>query len=134
MLFSISDFSGLCDLPTQTLRYYHSEGLLVPESVDEETGYRSYAYQQFEQVVLITTLRQAGFSVRDVRRALDDRNRAGSMVNDHVEALSRQRRREDQAIDEARSLLTSWPEVKPSSYPGEVCCRLAYRTRSRRCG
>ena len=120
MLFSISEFSGLCDLPTQTLRYYHSMGLLSPDSVDEETGYRSYAYGQLEQVVLITTLRQAGLGVRDVRRALYDQDRVSLMLHDQVEKLARLRRREDRAIQEARQLLTLWPEVKASSYAGEV--------------
>lgn len=120
MLFSISDFSHLSGLPAQTLRFYHSEGLLVPESVDDHTRYRSYAADQVEQALLITTLRQAGLSIRDVRRALDDRDRADTMVHDHVIALSRQRRHEDQAIGAARSLLTSWPRVRQSRYPGQT--------------
>ncbi|MET7645397.1 MerR family DNA-binding transcriptional regulator [Streptomyces sp. NPDC005426] len=41
-MLSISDFSEMCDLPPQTLRYYHAAGLLVPADVDERTGYRSY--------------------------------------------------------------------------------------------
>lgn len=120
MLLTISEFSFISGLPAQTLRFYHSEGLLVPESVDEQTRYRSYAAHQVEQALLITTLRRAGFSVRDVRRALDDRDRAAAMVDDQVHALSRQRRREDQAIAEARSLLTSWPEVQLSRYTGQT--------------
>jgi hypothetical protein len=44
VLFSIGEFSDVSGLPPQTLRFHHSEGLLVPESVDEKTGYRSYAY------------------------------------------------------------------------------------------
>ena len=63
----------------------------MPESVDEHTRYRSYAARQVEQALLITALRQAGFSVRDVRGALDDRERAVAMVDEHVEAVSRQR-------------------------------------------
>lgn len=120
MLFSIGDFSDISGLPAQTLRFYHSEGLLVPESVDEQTKYRSYAGHQVDDALLIATLRQAGLSVRDVRRALDDRDRAGSMLHDHVVALGHQRRREDQAIAAARSLLVSWPEARRSRYPGQT--------------
>ncbi len=124
MLFSISEFSSefsdVCGLPAQTLRFYHSEGLLVPESVDEKTGYRSYAHHQVEQTVLVMALRQAGFGVRDVRRALDDRDRVGAMVHDHVEAVSCRRRREDEAIAETRSLLASWPEVQLGRFTGQT--------------
>jgi DNA-binding transcriptional MerR regulator len=120
VLLSIGEFSDVSGLPPQTLPFYHSEGLLVPESVDEKTGYRSYAYPQVEQAMLIMTLRQAGLGVREVRRALDDRDDAGSMLHDHVAAPSRRRRREDEAIEEARSLLTSWPEVRPSRFTGQA--------------
>ena len=120
MLFSISEFGEMCELPAQTLRFYHAEGLLVPASVDAQTGYRSYAYEQVEQAVLIVTLRQAGLSVRDVRQALDDLDHARTMLQDHVQALAQRRRREDRAVDEAGSLLTSWPEVQAVGYPGQV--------------
>jgi hypothetical protein len=42
------------------------------------------------------------------------------MLHDHVAAPSRRRRREDEAIEEARSLLTSWPEVRPSRFTGQT--------------
>ncbi|NMH77777.1 Clp protease N-terminal domain-containing protein [Pseudonocardia xinjiangensis] len=120
MDFSIGEFSAVSGLPPQTLRFYHSQGLLVPASVDEQTGYRSYGMHQVEQAVLVTTLRQAGLAVRDVRRALDNLDRAGAMLHDHAEAVERRRRREDQAIGEARSLLTSWPEVRTDRFAGQV--------------
>ena len=120
MLFSIGEFSDLSGLPPQTLRYYHSEGLLVPEAVDEQTGYRSYAFPQVEQALLVATLRQAGLAVRDVRRALDDRDVARSLLQEQIEALEVQRRREDLAVEDARSLLGSWPEVRPRRFPGQV--------------
>ncbi|WP_416371347.1 MerR family DNA-binding transcriptional regulator [Streptomyces sp. ID05-18] len=34
-MLSISDFSQMCDLPPQTLRYYHAAGLLVPADVGD---------------------------------------------------------------------------------------------------
>ncbi|MEV0254035.1 MerR family transcriptional regulator [Streptomyces sp. NPDC050732] len=59
-MLSISDFSEMCDLPPQTLRYYHAEGLLVPADVDEWTGYRSYTFGQVERAMLINVLRGTG--------------------------------------------------------------------------
>lgn len=120
MNLSIGEFSAVSGLPAQTLRFYHSQGLLVPESVDEQTGYRSYAHHQVEQALLVTTLRQAGLGVRDVRQALGDRDRAESMLHDHAEAVAHRHRREDQAIDDARSFLTSWPGVYTDRFAGQV--------------
>ncbi|MFD4029153.1 MerR family transcriptional regulator [Streptomyces sp. NPDC058637] len=110
-MLSISDFSEMCDLPPQTLRYYHAEGLLVPAEVDERTGYRSYAFGQVERAMLITVLRGTGMSVTLVRRALDQPGRAPILLRQHVTEVRQQRRVQDEAIRDARELLTSPPEA-----------------------
>ncbi|AVV41460.1 MerR family transcriptional regulator [Streptomyces sp. ID05-04B] len=110
-MLSIGDFSEMCDLPPQTLRYYHSEGLLVPADVDERTGYRSYTFAQVEQAMLITVLRGTGMSVKLVGRALDEPEAALDLLRQHTREVRRQRQAQDEAIDEAREFFTSPPEV-----------------------
>jgi DNA-binding transcriptional MerR regulator len=110
-MLSIGDFSEMCNLPPQTLRYYHSEGLLVPADVDERTGYRSYTFQQVEQAMLITVLRGTGMSVKLVRRALDEPEAALDLLRQHAGEVRRQREAQDEAIDDAREFFTSPPEV-----------------------
>ncbi|MFH8754302.1 MerR family transcriptional regulator [Streptomyces atroolivaceus] len=109
-MLSISDFSEMCDLPPQTLRYYHSEGLLVPADVDERTGYRSYAFGQVERAMLITVLRGAGMSVTLVRRALDQPDEALTLLRQHMTEVRRQRQAQDEAIGDAHEFLASPPE------------------------
>jgi DNA-binding transcriptional MerR regulator len=111
-MLSIGDFSEMCGLPPQTLRYYHSEGLLVPADVDERTGYRSYTFTQVEQAMLITVLRGTGMGVKLVRRALDEPEAAPDLLRQHAEEVRRQRRAQDEAIDDAREFFTSPPEVR----------------------
>ncbi|MBM7169333.1 MerR family transcriptional regulator [Streptomyces sp. G44] len=110
-MLSIGDFSDMCHLPPQTLRYYHSEGLLVPADVDERSGYRSYTFTQVEQAMLITVLRGTGMSVKLVRRALDAPEAALTLLRQHTREVQRQRQAQDEAIDEAREFFTSPPEV-----------------------
>ncbi|WP_069767005.1 MerR family transcriptional regulator [Streptomyces sp. LUP30] len=110
-MLSIGDFSEMCNLPPQTLRYYHSEGLLVPADVDERTGYRSYTFTQVEQAMLITVLRGTGMSVKLVSRALDEPETALDLLRQHTREVQRQRRAQDEAIDDAREFFTSPPEV-----------------------
>lgn len=112
MSLTIKDFSEMSELPPQTLRFYHSEGLLVPAEVDEETGYRYYAFEQVETAVLVTALRGAGMSVKDVRHALAAPDTAVVLLEEHTEALRRQRETEDEALATAGQLLTAWPEVR----------------------
>lgn len=111
-MLSISDFSEMCNLPPQTLRYYHSEGLLVPADVDEQTGYRSYTFEQVEQAMLITVLRGTGMSVKLVRRALDEPDTATDLLHQHSTEVQRQRQAQDEAISDAREFFTSPPEAR----------------------
>ncbi|MEU4797585.1 MerR family transcriptional regulator [Streptomyces sp. NPDC023327] len=110
-MLSISEFSEMCDLPPQTLRYYHAEGLLVPADVDEWTGYRSYTFGQVERAMLVAVLRGTGMSVTLVRRALDQPDEALILLRQHVTEVRRQRRIQDEAIRDARELLASPPEA-----------------------
>ncbi|SHI39513.1 DNA-binding transcriptional regulator, MerR family [Nocardiopsis flavescens] len=120
MSLFIKDFSEISDLSPQTLRFYHSEGLLVPAEVDEATGYRYYEMDQVETALLVSALREAGLSVRDVRRALDEPDSAADLLRAHAETQRRRRAAEDEAMATARDLLASWPEVEHKKVPGET--------------
>jgi DNA-binding transcriptional MerR regulator len=116
-MLSISEFSEMCHLSPQTLRFYHSEGLLVPADVNERSGYRSYTFDQVEQAMLISVLRGTGMSVKLVRRALDEPDTAPVLLRQHIEEVRRQRQAQDDAIGDAREFLSSWPEVRLHHVP-----------------
>ncbi|MEU1799539.1 MerR family transcriptional regulator [Streptomyces sp. NPDC019937] len=116
-MLSISDFSEMCHLSPQTLRFYHSEGLLVPADVNQQTGYRSYTFDQVEQAMLITVLRGTGMSVKHVRRALHEPDTAAALLQGHTEEVRHQRQVQDEAIRDARELFTAWPEVRLRHVP-----------------
>lgn len=125
-MLSISDFSEMCCLSPQTLRYYHSEGLLVPADVDPQTGYRSYTFGQVEQAMLITSLRSTGMSIKLVRRALDEPDEAPALLREHVAEVEAQRQLQDEAISDTREFLGARPEVHRRHVPGAtVVSRLA---------
>ncbi|WP_306369867.1 MerR family transcriptional regulator [Nocardiopsis sp. CC223A] len=116
-MLTIKDFSEMCRLSPQTLRFYHAEGLLVPAEVDERTGYRGYAFDQIETAMTVMALRGTGMSVKLVRRALDDPAAAADLLGEHVGELHLKRAAEDDAIATARELLAARPEVKRSTAP-----------------
>ncbi|MEW1751680.1 MerR family transcriptional regulator [Streptomyces angustmyceticus] len=116
-MLSISEFSEMCHLPPQTLRFYHSEGLLVPAHVDEQTGYRGYRFEQVEQAMLITVLRGTGMSVKLVRRALAEPDATPALLQQHGAEVERQRRAQDEAIRDARAFVHSWPDVRRRRVP-----------------
>ncbi|MCH1983509.1 MerR family transcriptional regulator [Ruminococcus sp. OA3] len=56
-LFSIGEVARMFDINAKTLRYYDETGLLKPEKINAETGYRYYSTRQFERLNTILYLR-----------------------------------------------------------------------------
>ncbi|MGN1419751.1 MAG: MerR family transcriptional regulator [Acutalibacteraceae bacterium] len=69
-MLKIGEFSKLSMLTVKTLRYYEKEGLLIPASVDEWTGYRMYETSQLQTAATIKALRQLDFSVGEIKSFL----------------------------------------------------------------
>ena len=63
MLYKIGEFSKLTDVPVKTLRYYDEINLFKPREIDLFSGYRYYSEEQQEDVKLILTLKEVGFSL-----------------------------------------------------------------------
>ncbi|MEU7954607.1 MerR family transcriptional regulator [Micromonospora chalcea] len=116
-MLSISEFSQMCHLSPQALRFYHAEGLLVPAEVDDRTGHRSYAFEQVERAMLITLLRDTGMSVKLVRRALDEPDQALALLDRHSDEVRRERQAQADAIAAARAVFEAQPEPRLRHVP-----------------
>lgn len=66
-MLKIGEFSKLSHLTVKALRFYEKEGLLIPENVDEWTGYRSYETCQLETAAIIKSYRQLGLSIDEIK-------------------------------------------------------------------
>ena len=66
----IGEFARICKTQISVLRYYDKEGLLVPEYIDAFTGYRYYSEEQIAVFVRISALKQAGFSLGEIKDIL----------------------------------------------------------------
>lgn len=69
-MFQIGEFSIIARLSIKTLRHYHDEGILVPDYVDEESGYRYYRESSVERARVIGVLRGLEFSISEIREML----------------------------------------------------------------
>lgn len=63
---TIGEFARRSWLSTKALRLYESKGLLVPASVDPDTGYRRYGVHQLEVARLIVLLRRIEMPLSEV--------------------------------------------------------------------
>ncbi|MCK5200558.1 MAG: MerR family transcriptional regulator [Spirochaetales bacterium] len=70
MEYRIGDFAIITRLTVKTLRYYHEERLLEPSRIAFDTGYRYYNGDLIYIARIIGTLRQWGFSIREIREIL----------------------------------------------------------------
>lgn len=70
-MFTVGEFSKICQISVKTLHYYDRISLLRPEKVDKFTGYRYYSQEQLNRMLLILRLKRYGFSLEEIAWLLD---------------------------------------------------------------
>ena len=73
-LFSIGKMAKLFDMNVRTLRYYDQIGLLKPEHVNSDTGYRYYSSAQFERLNTIRYLRALDVPIERIAAFFEGRD------------------------------------------------------------
>lgn len=68
----IGEFSRLMQTTVKTLRHYEQIGLLLPDEIDEATGYRYYRMEQMQRLNAIKDLKSLGFSLDEIKDIYDD--------------------------------------------------------------
>ncbi|MGD0807446.1 MAG: MerR family transcriptional regulator [Anaerolineales bacterium] len=71
-MIKIGDFSKLSLVSVKTLRYYDEVGLLAPVETDRSSGYRYYSLDQLPRLHRILALKDLGFSLEQIARALEN--------------------------------------------------------------
>lgn len=66
-LYRIGMFAQMNHVTIKTLHYYEEQQLLSPAWIDEETGYRYYTMDQMTVLHRIMALKQAGFTIEDIK-------------------------------------------------------------------
>ena len=72
-LFSIGQVAQLFHTSASSLRHYEQLGLLTPERIDPDTGYRYYSVRQFEVLNTIRYLRALDMPLSEIAGFLQDR-------------------------------------------------------------
>ncbi|WP_431803536.1 MerR family transcriptional regulator [Microbacterium sp. bgisy203] len=71
-MLSIGEFARLVGVSQRMLRHYDGLGLLVPERVDEYSGYRYYSTAQLDRANRLVALKDLGFRLEEVGEMLDE--------------------------------------------------------------
>lgn len=93
-LFQIGDVAKLFHLSVGSLRHYEKAGLLQPEYIDSETGYRYYSTRQFECLNTIRYLRVLDMPLPQIADFLKNRdvNKIREMLSQQKETVIRKQR------------------------------------------
>lgn len=73
-LFSIGEVSKLFHISVSSLRHYENVGLLHPEYISADTGYRYYGTEQFEVLNTIRYLRALDMPLTEIEDFLKKRD------------------------------------------------------------
>ena len=87
-MLKIGEFSKLSLTTVKALRFYEKEGLLMPASVDEWTGYRFYETSQLETAAKIKSYRQLGLSIEEIKSIFSGED-AGRILSAKAESLKK---------------------------------------------
>lgn len=66
-MLTIGEFLNICRISTKTLRYYAEIGLILPDEINPENGYRYYSINQLVKMLLINRLKAYCFSLDEIK-------------------------------------------------------------------
>lgn len=73
-LFSIGEVSKIFHVSVSSLRHYENIGLLKPEYIDSDSGYRYYSVRQFEALNSIRYLRELDMPLMEILDFLSNKD------------------------------------------------------------
>jgi DNA-binding transcriptional MerR regulator len=94
-MLTIGKMAQLNNISDQALRLYDRIGLLKPDYVDEQTGYRYYNIKQCARLDMIQYMKELGMSLKQIKEHLDRQN-----ISVIQEVLKRQKKLIDEKIEE----------------------------------
>lgn len=114
-LMSIGVFARATRLSVRALRNYDRLGLLVPASVDPDTGYRRYSVDQFPRAGLVRRLRELEVPLPEIAEILaaDTPEQARAVIERHRERVAARAARLDEIAGRLRAVL-----AEPGRVPG----------------
>lgn len=99
--YRIGEFAELAGVSRKTLRFYDDIGLLRPASVNSRTGYRGYEPRQLQELAAISSLKQLGLTLPEIRKAM-----AGGRRDERRMALEKAKASLEMSMAETAQALT----------------------------
>jgi DNA-binding transcriptional MerR regulator len=100
-MLNIGEFARLGQVSPRMLRHYDELGLLRPDEVDPDSGYRQYGVRQLARLHRIVALRGLGFGLEQIRQILSE-----DIANEELRGMLRLRQAQiEQTVGEEQDRL-----------------------------
>lgn len=106
----IGEFSRLMQVTIKTLRHYEQKELLLPDEVDECTGYRYYSIDQMQRLNTISDLQRLGFSLDEIKELFEADSRTPSIRQ--LDAKIKDTEAQLQQLMARRDRLLNWKNAR----------------------
>ena len=90
MMYTVGEMAKLLNIPGSTLRYYDKEGLL-PFVERSSGGIRMFQEKDYEWLKVISCLKKAGMSLKDIREYIHLAMEGDSTIEERLQLFYRQR-------------------------------------------
>jgi DNA-binding transcriptional MerR regulator len=92
MIYTVNEVANLTGVTVKTLYHYHKIGLLEPYEISD-AGYRLYSSNELERLQQILFYRELDFSLKDIKKALEDEpSRLLCLTNQYELLIARSQR------------------------------------------
>ena len=81
-LLKIGELAALAGVSVKALRVYEKKNVIKPVMVDEETGYRYYSPDQYQQIEALIELQDMGFTLNEIAKIL-----SGKCTKEELDSL-----------------------------------------------
>ena len=69
-LMKIGEIAAFFNVSVKAVRIYEKKGIIRPERIDKQTGYRYYTADQVQQLNALIELKGLGFSLNEIREIM----------------------------------------------------------------
>lgn len=119
---TIGQMAEINQVSPQTLRHYDAEGLLVPATVDENTGYRYYNIRQSARLDVIQYMKSLDIGLANIKAYLDGRDtgRVVALLNEKYADIDAQILRLQQQKKAVRRMVESIQRYETAPPDGTI--------------
>ena len=122
-MYQISQFSKISGLTVKALRYYDEQGMLKPSYRDKNTLYRYYDENDLKKGQLIRFLRSLGFSILEIKEALEMVNNEADLtyiLQEKIANMKENIRKEKELIKKINGYLSPSDVTKNENQTYEI--------------